>query len=238
MSTRVSDMFPQFVRGRPEPEWLHLGTDFRKICFAGRAKRAFRRASLVSEVPTLKMQHSMPTHRETPRVSGRNGSTEAPVTTQGGPSGFQIGHRGRALRSPFISRPGVFRFAGALALSAMLGATAACGGSEPTPPTADPECVVPSVTDFRDSTSARVVIKNFAFQPASITIKAGQTVKWKHCGPEVDQHTVTSTSGTLLESPYISKGGTFSKTFDVAATNPYYCIPHSADMNGTIIVEP
>ena len=231
-------MLQQFVRGRPEPEWLHRGTDFRKICFAGRAKRAVRRASLVSEVPTLKMQHSMSTHRETPRVSGRNGRTDAPVTTQGQPFGFQIRHRDRALRSQFFSRPGVFRVACALALSATLGVVAGCGGNDPTPPTADPECVIPTVTNFSDSTQGRVVIKNFQFHPASITIKAGQTVKWKHCGAEVDQHTVTSNTGTELESPYISLNGTYSHTFLAAGTNPYHCIPHYQDMVGTIVVEP
>lgn len=119
----------------------------------------------------------------------------------------------------------------------MLGAAVACGGKEPTPPTADPECVIPTVTNFSDSAQARVVIKDFAFFPVSITIKAGQTVKWKHCGPEVDQHTVTSNAGTTLDSPFFSKGGTYSKVFDVAGTNPYHCIPH-AEMTGTVVVEP
>ena len=73
--------------------------------------------------------------------------------------------------------------------------------------------------------------------PASITIKAGQTVKWKHCGPEQDQHTVTSDAGSLLDSPFFGPNGTYTKTFAAAGTNPYHCTPHP-DMQGTIIVTP
>ena len=103
----------------------------------------------------------------------------------------------------------------------------------------DPECVIPTTTNFMDSTEARVVISNFAFQPANITIRVGQTVKWKHCGPEVDQHTVTSAGGTPLDSPYLSKGAVFTHTFNLPGTNPYECIPHHGDMAGSIeVIDP
>jgi plastocyanin len=127
---------------------------------------------------------------------------------------------------------------GALALTVILAVAGACGGKDSTAPITDPECVIPTVTNFVDSAVARVVITDFAFHPASITIKAGQTVKWKHCGPEVDQHTVTADAGTLLDSPYLSKGATYTKLFDVAGTNPYHCIPHDGYMAGTVIVQP
>lgn len=138
--------------------------------------------------------------------------------------GQRAGRRGRGL--------GV-----ALTMSGIL-ATAACGGKDSTSPIADPECMIPAVTNFVDSAVARVVIRDFAFHPAAITIKAGQTVKWKHCGPEVDQHTVTSATGTLLDSPYLSKGAIYTKVFDAAGTNPYHCIPHLEYMQGTVTVQP
>ena len=108
-----------------------------------------------------------------------------------------------------------------------------------TPPVSDPECVTPTVTNFVDSAQARVVIKNYTFLPASITIKAGQAVTWKHCGPEPDQHTVTSDAGSppLLDSPFFGPNGTYTKTFAAAGQNPYHCTPHP-DMQGTIIVQP
>ena len=118
----------------------------------------------------------------------------------------------------------------------LLGSTG-CGKDDPTPPAGDPECVVPTVTNFVDSAQARVVIKGYAFQPANITIKAGQTVKWKHCGPEVDQHTVTSdaSAAQTLNSPFIGLDGMFTKTFDAAGSNPYHCTPHP-DMQGSVTV--
>lgn len=120
-------------------------------------------------------------------------------------------------------------------MSGILG-IAGCGGKDSVTPT-DADCVIPTVTNFVDSAVARVVISNYSFQPASITIKAGQTVKWKHCGPEPDYHTVNSDVGTLLNSGNINPGQTFSKVFDAAATNPYHCDPHP-DMMGTITVQP
>jgi plastocyanin len=125
------------------------------------------------------------------------------------------------------------------ASSFIAGAVSCSKEAGPMPPVADPECVVPTVTNFVDSTHARVVIKDFTFQPASITIKAGQTVKWKHCGPETDQHTVTSdaTAPQTLDSPYLSLNAIYTKEFAAAGTNPYHCTPHS-EMRGTVTVVP
>jgi plastocyanin len=127
----------------------------------------------------------------------------------------------------------------AFTASTFLLGSVGCGKDDPTPPVGDPECVVPTVSNFVDSAQARVVIRNYSFQPASITIKAGQTVKWKHCGPELDAHTVTSDAAATqtLDSPFIPLNGTYSRTFDAAGSNPYHCTPHP-DMQGTVTVVP
>ena len=211
------------------------GTDFRKISFAGRAKRSVRRAALVSALSHPTIRNSMQTHSEVPRVPGRNRPDSLP-TTELVSSGFQVGQLSSGRRSKKFSRRAGFGFGVALTMSGILGMLS-CGGKDSVSPQNDPECVIPTVTNFVDSAVARVVISNYSFHPTAITIKAGQTVKWKNCGPEPDSHTVTSDVGTLLDSPFIAPGQTYSKVFDVAATNSYHCIPHS-EMNGTVTVQP
>lgn len=131
------------------------------------------------------------------------------------------------------------RFLCTLTASAFVFSVSSCGGKDgPTPPVADPECVTPTVTDFRDSTVARVVVKNYAFLPASITIKAGQSVKWKQCGPELDPHTATSDPGAAEAfDGDLGPKAVFTKVFTVAGSNPYHCSPHP-EMTGTVTVVP
>lgn len=135
------------------------------------------------------------------------------------------------------SKVPAYRLLSAFTASTFLISALSCGKDDPTPPEADPECVVPASGNFVDSAQARVVIKGFVFQPATITVKAGQTVTWKHCGPEVDQHTVTSDAGTTLDSPFLGLNQKYTKTFDAAGSNPYHCTPHP-EMVGTVNVVP
>ncbi|UCE24719.1 MAG: cupredoxin domain-containing protein [Candidatus Zixiibacteriota bacterium] len=79
-----------------------------------------------------------------------------------------------------------------------------------------------------------VVIANFTFSPASVTVTVGTTVTWRN--DDGIQHTVTSDSGSELESALLSQGGTYSHTFNTVGTFPYHCTPHPF-MTGTVIVE-
>jgi plastocyanin len=83
------------------------------------------------------------------------------------------------------------------------------------------------------SSKASVIIKNFAFTPASMTVKAGTVVTWTN--DDNASHTVTSDSGTTLNSPAINVGGTFSFTFTTPGTYAYHCSIHPS-MHGTIVV--
>jgi glucose/arabinose dehydrogenase/plastocyanin len=81
-------------------------------------------------------------------------------------------------------------------------------------------------------------ISNFAFDPPSQTIQAGDTVRWVN----MDLSTHTSTSGGPgvpdgnWNSGFLSQNQSFSQTFTTAGTFPYYCAVHTF-MTGTITVQ-
>ena len=77
-------------------------------------------------------------------------------------------------------------------------------------------------------------IEDFAFAPAELRIKKGDTVVWTN--RDSVKHTVTSNSGTELDSKLLNMGESYSHTFTKTGTYQYHCRPHSS-MKGTIIVE-
>ena len=76
-------------------------------------------------------------------------------------------------------------------------------------------------------------IQNFAFSPSTINIKAGDTVVWTN--QDSVQHTVTSDSGSELNSGFLSKGQPYSHTFNTPGTYNYHCTPHP-NMKAKVIV--
>ena len=99
--------------------------------------------------------------------------------------------------------------------------------------------------------SATVTMGNqLTFDPASITIKAGETVEFVNDSPLV--HTVTADpakarntdnvslpeGAETFDSGNLASGESFSHTFAEPGTYKYFCIPHEAvGMTGTIIVQ-
>ncbi len=83
-------------------------------------------------------------------------------------------------------------------------------------------------------TANTVAITGFAFQPASITVKAGQSVTWTNRDPA--QHTVTEQGGTFT-SPVLGSGASYRRSFDRAGTYSYFCAIHPS-MKGTVVVQP
>ena len=79
--------------------------------------------------------------------------------------------------------------------------------------------------------SAAVTIKDFAFQPQSVTIEKGGTVTWTN--QDGVAHDVKFSDGG---SPDLKKGGTYSKTFDKVGKFDYICEIHPT-MKGTVIVK-
>jgi plastocyanin len=77
-----------------------------------------------------------------------------------------------------------------------------------------------------------VVISNFAFSPATLTVKVNSTVKWTN--NDSYAHTVSSDTG-LFDSGSLSSGASFSRQFTSTGTFTYHCAFHSS-MKATIIV--
>ena len=79
-----------------------------------------------------------------------------------------------------------------------------------------------------------VVIKDYSYQPGSITIPAGSTVAWINKDPT--EHTVTATD-VSFNSGNIATGAWFNQTFNRPGTYQYQCLIH-ASMVGEVIVSP
>ncbi len=81
--------------------------------------------------------------------------------------------------------------------------------------------------------TVNVSISNFAFVPATITVKVGTRVTWTNRQAGL-QHTVTADDGSF-DSGYLSTGSSFSHVFTKAGTYAYHCAIHPF-MTGTVIV--
>ncbi len=79
-----------------------------------------------------------------------------------------------------------------------------------------------------------VTIKDFAYSPSQLAVNAGDTVKWTNL--DSAPHTVTSDSGSELDSDQLNKGQSFSHTFAVAGTYDYHCAVHPS-MKASVTVQ-
>lgn len=80
--------------------------------------------------------------------------------------------------------------------------------------------------------SKDVAISGMRFQPASVTVKTGETVTWSH--KDGAPHVVKARQGEF-DSGTLRSGQSFSHTFDEAGTYEYYCSLHPS-MRGTVVV--
>ena len=76
-----------------------------------------------------------------------------------------------------------------------------------------------------------VLIENHSFNPASLTIKVGDSVTWTN--RDSASHNVIFAD---FESDLLKKEDSFTHTFDTAGTFTYICGPHPY-MEGTIEVQ-
>jgi len=89
------------------------------------------------------------------------------------------------------------------------------------------------------------------FQPATLTVKVGEVVRWRNGSK--DTHTVTAdpkmaadakdvslpATATPFDSGEVKPGQSFEHAFTVPGTYKYVCRPHEAmDMKGQVIVQP
>ena len=78
-----------------------------------------------------------------------------------------------------------------------------------------------------------VVIQDFSYKPARITIRPGTRVIW--INRDSTAHTVTSNSG-LFDSGLLRKGERYSRIFRGEGIRRYHCEPHP-HMTGSVTIQ-
>jgi plastocyanin len=117
-------------------------------------------------------------------------------------------------------------------------AFAACGGAA-TPTTAPaggstgPSAGAAACVKATTAGTVQAQIKDFAFTPASISAKVGDTITWTN--NDTTPHTPALDDGTC-STDALSQGAKGSLTFSAPGTYPYHCAIHPTTMKGTIVV--
>jgi plastocyanin len=93
--------------------------------------------------------------------------------------------------------------------------------------------LVSTTTETVDAAEYTVNIREFSFNPSSLTLQVGDVVRWVNTGTVA--HTASSETG-VWDSGTLSPGGVFSQQFLTPGTYPYFCRIH-AGMLGTIVVQ-
>jgi len=79
-----------------------------------------------------------------------------------------------------------------------------------------------------------LLIKNFSFKPANITIKRGTKVRW--INKDSTAHTATANNGRSFDSGRLRPGKSYTHTFKRAGKKPYHCEIHP-DMRASVLVK-
>jgi plastocyanin len=109
---------------------------------------------------------------------------------------------------------------------------AACGSGS-TVTTAATGGATTTVTNATGGDVIQVIMTNRSYDPATVTIKVGDTVTWVN--QDQPQHDVVADNGEF-KSQLFDLGQTFSFTFTAAGTYPYHCSIHPG-MTGTVTVQ-
>jgi len=98
----------------------------------------------------------------------------------------------------------------------------------------DAACQLPSGPEVDGSTV--VVIRGYAFHPASVRIRRGTRVTWLNCESTAGLSHTSTASSAQWSSGLITPGAVYTTTFDDAGTFDYHCEPHPF-MTGAVVVE-
>jgi plastocyanin len=79
-----------------------------------------------------------------------------------------------------------------------------------------------------------VLIQNFSFKPAHITIKRGTKVRW--INKDSTAHTATANKKRSFDSGRLSPGQSYTHTFKRVGKQRYHCEIHP-DMMGSVVVK-
>ena len=88
--------------------------------------------------------------------------------------------------------------------------------------------------DNTSSKQNRIEIKDFAFNPQTITVKSGEKVTW--INRDEEPHTVVSVQKQFKKSTALDTDQEFTITVGAPGTYDYFCSVHPK-MTGTIVVE-
>ena len=132
---------------------------------------------------------------------------------------------------------GVALLVGACSSSGATTAPAAPASAAPASAAASVAASAPAAggTPCAESASAgevSVSIEGFAFKPADITAKVGQTITFTN--GDSAPHTATLDDGSCT-TPHINTGSSDGLTFTAAGTYPFHCNVHPT-MKGTITI--
>ena len=113
------------------------------------------------------------------------------------------------------------------------------GGAATTEETETTEAEEPAAGGGGGKT-VEVSLKDIAFNPGSVSISAGDTVKWTN--DESVPHDVTKESGPgpdfkSGEPGGMGQGDSYEETFTTAGKINYLCTVHASTMKGTITVK-
>jgi plastocyanin len=89
-------------------------------------------------------------------------------------------------------------------------------------------------TDSTGTKQNRIEIKDFAFNPQTLTVKSGEKVTWINRDDE--PHTIVSVEKQFKKSTALDTDQEFTITTGAPGTYTYFCSVHPK-MTGTIVVE-
>jgi len=88
--------------------------------------------------------------------------------------------------------------------------------------------------DSTGSKQNRIEIKDFAFNPQTLTVKSGEKVTW--INRDEEPHTIVSVEKQFKKSTALDTDQEFTITAGAPGTYTYFCSVHPK-MTGTIVVE-
>jgi plastocyanin len=105
-------------------------------------------------------------------------------------------------------------------------------------PTQTPATAASTPVSQAQVSANTVAVKDFAFNPGTITVKAGSIVRWENQDPVPHRIVFIDKDGrdTSVDSNVLSPSQSWSSKFSQPGTYSYYCKIHPA-MTGTVIVE-
>ena len=110
---------------------------------------------------------------------------------------------------------------------------AGCGSGDSDPATSAASAPTTTMTAAAAESTDKVEIADFAFDPPTISVKAGTEVTWTNSDDAT--HTATADDGSF-DTGDLDKGDSKSVTFDKAGSFTYYCRFHPF-MKATVEVQ-